>query len=141
MRTSSLVGRASGPGFRVWPPPLRERPRWEGHLHSSWIGRTGSNGTIYARTCVRGWNLKEPRRPSWRQQQTRLIKHHERHTWQQSAQRAASLRLEPGRRHWQPEQQTRLLLLWQSPVLYTCQLSLAILGRLSLEGLVLRLTT
>ena len=55
-------------------------------------------------------------------------------TWQQSAQRAA--RLEPGRR----QQQTRLLLR-QSPVLYTRQLSLAILGKLTLEGLVLRLTT
>ncbi len=64
--------------------------------------------------------------PGRRQQQTRLIKHHERHTRQQSAQRAA--RLEPGRR----QHQTRLLLR-QSPVLYTCQLSLAILGRLSLE--------
>jgi hypothetical protein len=71
--------------------------------------------------------------PGRRQQQTRFIKHHERHTWQQSAQRAA--RLEPGRR----QQQTRLLLR-QSPVLYTCQLSLAILGKLTLEGLVLRLT-
>ena len=44
----ACVGRAR---FRVWPPPLRERPQWEGHLHNSRNGR--SNGTIYASTCVR----------------------------------------------------------------------------------------
>ena len=48
----ACVGRAS---FRVWPPPLRERPQWEGHLHNSRSGR--SNGTIYASTCVRGTHV------------------------------------------------------------------------------------
>ena len=48
----ACVGRAS---FRVWPPPLRERPQWEGHLHNSRNGR--SNGTIYASTCVRGTHV------------------------------------------------------------------------------------
>ena len=61
--SSAGVARVGRARFRVWPPPLRERPRWEGHLHSSWIGRSNGTTAVFtpAHACV---GLTYPPAPS-----------------------------------------------------------------------------
>ncbi len=51
---SSCVGRAS---FRVWPPSLRERPRWEGHEDSTELDEAAVPRTIYDIADVRGTHV------------------------------------------------------------------------------------
>ena len=52
----ACVGRAS---FRVWPPPLRERPQWEGHLHNS---RNGRSNYLRQHMCARDSRIPRLRR-------------------------------------------------------------------------------